>query len=80
MVRDRVDVRRGASTTDTARDLLHERMEMEVVLIAVPTGGVRYYASRNPDSATPRVTDECSRNAGSEEPGITETRARKETE
>ena len=57
---------------------------MNVELIAVPTGGVRYYASRNPNPATPLVTGECSKNpvpptSGSREPGNTETHKRKET-
>jgi len=57
---------------------------MNIDLIAVPTGGVRYYVSGNPKPATPRVTGECSKNpdprtSRSREPGNTEPHKRKET-
>lgn len=57
---------------------------MQIELLAIPTGGVRYYGIRNPNPATPRVEAECSKNLdpgtpGSEEPGNAETHVRKET-
>jgi hypothetical protein len=57
---------------------------MQVELIKIPTGGVRYYVSSNPNPATPRVEAECSKSPGPplpllKEPGKSKVQNHKET-
>lgn len=56
---------------------------MQTELLAIPTGGVRYYGSRKPTPADQRVEAECSKNpdcrtSGFREPEKSEVQPRKE--